>query len=599
MPRSKTVVSKNFTFTSFCNLVVVTDIINEFQQEQPLSIIDKRSDLILHGPPVDDSLLSGYEKWSMLKPSLLDPSIFYRTIHMPSGSILELFKFFEGSFVFFKRLELSFFFSGCLIDRLYLVNRKRIEYMNSQIEIYNIDTEDSVFSDNFEVNQINCIVQDGIVYVIGVNMYSYKAVALVSFTKDDIPFLSKTFFDIVALDWTPGNNRFILNNDRTVICERLLNLQNCSEVAKVFGVYIPRPSFKDQFHDVFCRCWNFISLDKEIYCTEYNEYSGDTIFYRICRRDVINCLFVLSNCTDIFSHVRYPMSLKRVPVLFNWFNQSIILLKPSTVFDNEAFIATTKFYDITAQKWSICFIIEATDEFKLYVNNETPIFHFPNRIFKHISLNLNHIAVIYSTFGDSCAVINRNFVVENVQKVEIVGDRAWLIENNSVLKMLMLHHETGHVTNSVEHILLWCVQQMIVNPYCQDECVITCSTGSLYVRFNPVSDSLDCVEIKCCGVVCFIDEGMLLSGYKAYRFCNEIEEWVIPSTFVEGKRFSPEPGVVAECRYIKGFQGTLRTLTFCNHTCSFSVTERNLDVVNFLSKCDVSFTFSSFGKFKL
>ncbi|KAL0234850.1 hypothetical protein PCE1_001886 [Barthelona sp. PCE] len=86
----------------------------------------------------------------MLRPTLQEPSIFYRTAHIDDDySTIEMFDFSDGEFKFINNVDLLFEFQGCLLNRRFLFCESRSHSRSSNVEghIFDLELDEDVIFD--------------------------------------------------------------------------------------------------------------------------------------------------------------------------------------------------------------------------------------------------------------------------------------------------------------------------------------------------------------------------------------------------------------------------------------------------------------------
>ncbi|KAL0230127.1 hypothetical protein PCE1_003689 [Barthelona sp. PCE] len=529
--------------------------------------------------------------------------------------MIELFEFNNGEFNFLKQVKLTFHFSyGVLLNERFLVHENSVDF-DLFLEIIDLDTNKLVYSEGDIFSDFQYISQDNIVYLrremIGISMFS--------FTDDGLPFLTDDHplhsLNAIALDRTPGDSHFIFkeNNDLftcTVVdgvqTKRALSYdlpKNCSEIVRVLGTVVPSSSDALRFTDVYCKAWDFVLLNNEICCIEYEEESGRTGFFELSKR-CVNCFTVLGSLPLSLFFSSKIRRLNVVPIVFNYIDESVILLHTSKECNDELQKAY-KYFNSETRKWEIGYLTSSLNQFDFHTtsNSDSNIiasYEIPECVdYYGISFNNRHFSLSYTHVeeGERTNIVNGYEILGDVERLTIVGDSLWYVFNGSCLVRTALDYETGEIIEKKHFVFERRVSKLVCNPYCSNECVVQLGRTSHVMRYSEELKQLKRVDIECGGKLRFIEKGILLADNIAFLFNNGVDTLVVPSLY--RVLYSPKPYVAIAATEINKTQLKINVLTFDMKNCSFSLDENIIDLIEFLSQCNVSqsFSFGTFGTF--
>ncbi|KAL0233776.1 hypothetical protein PCE1_002282 [Barthelona sp. PCE] len=621
MPRTVHTLSNNFIFTPFSGKIIVSST-EGYLNTRKLCIIDKRTDLSVQGPSVDPKLSNRFE---MLKPTLLRPCIFYRTRSIERNvapactvyTLIELYLFEEGDFKFIADYEVPFSFNGCLLDERWLLTGK-YTFQSTEITLITYDLKENIVvaSETFILGWFHkYFVHEGVAYLIsGKNSRIVKMVSWANGKPSLVDPVHKDL-NIVALDMTPGDSRFIiehsdkaatfsLNEDgelSSIPLDFLLpDLKGEEEIARILDVVVPRLSYRGQFLNVYCEHWDFVTLGNDVFCTVYDARSGETTFCPLFRRD-FDCIFVLGNVPMRLSYDRRSRTLMEYPLLFDLVGNSIKLLIPSSEgFKGDVLRNGKRFYDLDVQEWRVGYVTQNDREVRIYIGDSEQSFILRKGIKNYdVLFNNRHYVAIFERRGQKTISINGEIAqVQATRCPKVVGNRIWYIKDRNILTMLELEAITGELIDSKELSFegqWWC---LYTNPYCAEECVMAGST-TFIVRYSANEGILRCFEISSIKYsVCFVDQGYLSYGGKVYKFgCDSITD-MFDLDMYSDYTYSPERGIGFNYTQLDGNKVKIHTFKIKDDGTGVIVFTQILDLVEFLSQCEISSLFSSFDQFR-
>ncbi|KAL0234342.1 hypothetical protein PCE1_001378 [Barthelona sp. PCE] len=599
MPPSET--HNTFTFAIQKKELVVASSNDDLNTKSMCNIVLNHNQTVLN-PPME-VVQNSSEKYSILKPTLLELSIFFRKLHISEHeSIIELFELnYEGYFIFLERYHLPFHFSGYLLNEKFILATFKVDNVITSIEIRNLENISEVvcsrvFSEEDSICYVDYLVQNDIAYLIYVHFRSSKT----NFKLEKIAFKNHTPYfvqnhplkdtKVYALDRTPGNNSFITykngksyNNGK--ICS---HMDAGDQIAYVFDVLVRN-----------AKRWNFVLLNGEVYITSYDAKTGHSAFKAI-KKSCKNYMFILN---DIIPFVQLETSrfydFERLPVFFDVLNNSMTFLKPSTT-NNSYFYDKYRFYDDTAQEWCTGFVTEEKNGFMMYAESEVLSFQKPeNNVHYKISFNKLHYAAVYTWKGQTHCLINGwMFVKDSIHDLCIVGNSLWFVSNNTVLIMFKFDR-SGIVIKAKEQIFSKKIR-VVHNPYCEHECWVFSNNDCFFVRYEPDTDCFKFLKDNFKqGIPCFIDQSMIFCKDRVYEFDNNevIGRWSMPN--IKSNIYSPKPGVFVDFSVKKEeLIMEFSIYSFDYYDYCFKEEKRVVSAVEFLSSCEISSIFSSFGHFK-
>ncbi|KAL0229712.1 hypothetical protein PCE1_003280 [Barthelona sp. PCE] len=534
-----------------------------------------------------------------------------------SLTTIEMFEFNDGEFKKLEVYELPFSFRGCVLNKRFAVNAT--QERSSTLEIIDFDERCHVI-DRFETFYpvFDFLVQDGSVYVIYTS--NYDIIAKVTFTHEGIPMFINEFplkhINVFFLDRTPENNRFITAcrgeiclcsvDEDGAVCyssdprEYHISWGSRIEFAQVMGVIVPDPSAYEHFPDVYSEVWDFISLNGENYCSEYNEDSGSTIFYQLSKR-MISCLFVLSSSFRNFTDEE--RSYAKFPVILDVLGNSATLLNPSPdLFGNDnVLVSVRRFYDLGSHEWRLGFVSNSKGVFYMYVGCDQ-INSFYNSQNNSEPLDVffynNHYISYFRDRDGGAVYLNNKKIGEHARFPKLVGNTVWYISSESTLTMHVLDQETSEIVITNEFEFDEIIHELIENPYCENQCYIRSFDECFIVNYTEENDTFKVLMIDNDKdyVPCFIDSGVIVCSDRVIYFSQGIYALrEIPVN--DGGLHSPRPGIAVSYKCEDDYKVKCSYYELIGETHSFSVTIQDIDIIKFLSQCNITQTFTSFGKF--
>ncbi|KAL0238867.1 hypothetical protein PCE1_004558 [Barthelona sp. PCE] len=521
---------------------------------------------------------------------------------------IEQFLFKEGEFKYFKSVVLPI-----AIDDGFLLNERFVVSIEHEIfdgetimEIYDLVQDNIlVYRKRWSFAKVQYIAIDGVAFMIS------NTVRKFAFTDEGTPFVVDVLNNIrlIGLDCTPDDNHFIISQ-----CNELFTCSVCNgelvknpfvvylpkshiktDISRIFDVIIQSSSEYDHHNSVYCESWNFLMLNDEVFCTEYDAATGCSTFFKLYRNDV-DCMFVLQNRFISLNERRYNFS--NFPITLDLFSNSITLLVPSKLnFEGHILRCTDRFYDINTQKWCSNYVTECNDYCYLY-SNEKKVAEFkkPEEFeIRYISFNNFHFVALNECEQNFGVIINDLFLCrENVRCLRVAGDSVWFIRDDRVVELHVLNGST--IFKSKEINIGAYVDRFLVNPYCPEECFIDCDRQSFFLRFNYELNDFALFQVKGRCSPCFLDRSLLLVNGKIIMFGTNDVDSVTDVSFIKGALFSPMTRVVIgftdfECYKVK--MHIMRVDVEHNYV----VETRNIEFFEFLSNCNISSKFTSFNCF--
>ncbi|KAL0238721.1 hypothetical protein PCE1_004413 [Barthelona sp. PCE] len=628
MEISETRATNNFKFMSVGEneKKILVSAIDDNMNTKSFCIVDKDENIAVCGPRSHNiSLLQRlfsflrYTLCGRLTPTLIEPNVFFRTSYRNSTTMMEIFEFKKGEFLFLFQFNLPFRFRGYMLNRKFMI---KTEKLNNQcrIEIFNVENF-LICSCTFDCEKtLRFIPQNNIVCAVSNDTHSFKINAVISF-EEEIPVFDdnhplKGVDDICVLDITLGANKFIyrINNElfkypidhtNTIIStpfdSPFPNIMDGSEIIRVFDAVRMNNYSYNRYANGFLKEWsNFTLLDNEIYTTEYDHQSGITNFYKMHRLDVMY-MFTISSKTVQISQTQYFNSLFRFPIILDLFNNSVTLLHPSSAFENQVLRKISTFYDCNDGKWKNAFFIDEDNYCKFYINNSySNSFLRPNEMTSYDPLfNNNHFASVHTNGKEHHIYCNNQYVEgTDFHHIKLVNNIIWSVIGEDNLTTHVLDQESGRIVASNTYVLNGVVNTLVVNPYYQQECFIQYNTDkNFHNNLFSTKDTIFCV-IVCLNEdlysfievdyvegakACFIDQGLLVYGEKIYRFDdNQIKN--IWNCNIQGELYSPRPGIAVGLTDLKDFNVEMCVTRFNDG--NLNETFEIVNVLDFLSKCE-------------
>ncbi|KAL0233736.1 hypothetical protein PCE1_002242 [Barthelona sp. PCE] len=607
--------SKDFFIREFGDKVLVSSSEGALNLKHFCEVI-KDERFHIAGPSiVDDST----GKWSMLKPTLLECSVFYRSLHAGDFIKIELFQFCEGAFGSIKSYEIPF---QCPLTELFLLNREFIvcnRMVDGRRNITFLNLSDQRFVDYYTDSQdsIHYVVQDDVVYILEKH-YDVSVIKMVSFSDGNMPSLIENHplkdIKVHAVDCTPSNNRFVIAQDDgyfscTVDSEfltnnRLLyelpyNFHDSLEYAHIANAIVPHPCLlRNEFHDVFSDSWNYVLLDGVVHCTEYSSEDGQSHFYQMMRKEGVY-QFVLGTAKLSFQP-SYSDEFKEMPMIFDYLNRSVTLFNPSTDYFTQCLISVCGFFDT---QWRIGHATEEECTIRLYIDGvESKSFDLPQEVPDDYSIVFNecHHLVYYGNFDYNIVINGAKYNKEFSGKPLLAGNNIWAPINENKLTMLILN-ESGRISKTVKQSFDVTISKLIQNHYCHDECIVMSREGSFFVRHDGRRSFLvEEVQFARNCDPCFIREGVFVCGGKIFDFDSDVSSFLLNHEM--RRMYSPAPNVAISYRILQDFlQFEMKVLTTENSrdgVVSYSVEKIVVESYDFISQCSISSVVSSFGCYK-
>ncbi|KAL0229708.1 hypothetical protein PCE1_003276 [Barthelona sp. PCE] len=449
MPRAVDFVTQNFSFRTLKHQIAVSSTFDDSFNNRTLELIEKHDGMVIYGPTsLDQFSDSKYKDFDMMKPTLLEENIYYRTSHKGvSRSRVEFFEFRGGEFIFLEHRDLMFYFQGFMLNRRFLVNEKR-SFDGKILEILDLTQEINAVCChiNDDVQRFRYIEQSGLVCVIGVpRRGNYKCLCVISLVESQpIVIGGHPLLDIgiIALDLTPGAQHCIVEREgkpwACVVGDELtylpfaddaylsfMNDFSSKEFVRILGSVVLCPMNYKFCFDVYCDQWNFVLLENVIYCTEFDANSGQSIFYQM-RKQTTRCMFCFGLDLIPLSEKLMNQNFFTFPIVGNFYKNSVTLLSPSDDFKNHTLQGMHRFYDLEEEKHSYSWFTEDDDRTcRLYIDDRlVASFDIPKDVRSYkVALN-NRIYVVCFQFSefDHLVLVNGTQVcrANNIRYLKVV-----------------------------------------------------------------------------------------------------------------------------------------------------------------------------------
>ncbi|KAL0237227.1 hypothetical protein PCE1_000624 [Barthelona sp. PCE] len=604
---------------------------DETLNTQSISFIDANMESMIRGPIVDGSNAVG-KKIGMLKPTLLEPTIFYRCLHEEgSFSIVELFEFSDGAFILLQRNNLPFKFNydlDSLLDRRFVIQRVDEIHMKTSYDIYIYDlNQDSkiIFSTSFQKQSFWTVVQVGVAFITTGHHSVVIDYSIISFSREGFPHLIRYSplqrVKLCAYDRSPNTHQFIVDEDYHFLTysvqysalistpfttnKYLPKLRKVKEFIPLFDVFIPHPDAYIRHPTVYNNLWDFVLLNGKTYSTAYDSSTGISNFYRVTKQ-THKCMFVLDVDSEYFPQVRKDnSSFGRFPIVCDFYNNSIIFLHTSKDFHHEILRNSHRFYDFDSNQWRTGFVTEKFRDCNFYLDGialatlERPehakIIEFSfNNI--HQAISFKKRSLDWQSTGSQYLLLingNQNLINSHISHLHIIGNFVYFVSEHRFLTVQMLD-DKGEILQTKEYTCNENIREVICNPYCGTEIIIN---QNFVMRYEIENDEFCCIKIDdSCSDPIFIDEGVIISDKTAYMLgIDGIRTFEIPE--IEGFLYSPTRGILVGCTTVINHNFTMKTLQFDSSNAEFAVETRDVSVIDFFTQCEISSTFSSFGEF--
>ncbi|KAL0230327.1 hypothetical protein PCE1_003888 [Barthelona sp. PCE] len=428
-----------------------------------MCFVDANKDSVILGPSINPNPAPGDGKCDMLKPTLLEPSIFYRT-------------------------------SRTLLNRRFLISREEERAFETSLRIADLENEGrTVFSLQMEFCNYHYIVQDGIAYIVAFRSNRCVYNRMFAFTADGSPTVVDDHplkhIQVRGIDRTPCDNHFLIEQNGEYFTCSVENGEKKSvplpfelpvhnyyiEFAYIEGIAIPR-TIDHILPCVICDKWDFVSLNGDVHCSEYKEESGVTNFYPMGVKDVSYAFIVDKSMS--------PFSVK-FPIIFNTFHNSITLLQSSPEYRDHVLHDSRRIYDAETKKWNIGFITTDLHSCHMYVGNRrVSSFEKPRAVqYSNISFSNHHFAASWAAENVAYVLVNDDelFSSTNVRELKVVGDYIWYLSNGT-LTVHVLDRESGGVIRTMRHIFEGRCDDLMENPYCGEECLVLNGKQTFFIR---------------------------------------------------------------------------------------------------------------------
>ncbi|KAL0234632.1 hypothetical protein PCE1_001668 [Barthelona sp. PCE] len=553
-----------------------------------------------------------YSPHSILKPTLIEPTIFYRSSYRSRDERwkLELFEFCEGEFTFVRHVILPFKIHGVMLNGRFFVGIVREEDSWAHI-IWDLDQERIVMRPSIDCTNIQYVSHDGVAYVIHGADRAVKTFMVDEGEEIPVHCVLQNY-SVYAMDHTPGCTRFITAENDTLFSCRIDknselirtpfngNVEKGDIIARVLDVIVPQPTIRSRFPDVVCEHWNFVCIDDEVYCSEYDGATGVTNFYRMDKHDV-QCMFMLDEYSTPLSEIR-AASFRDFPVHLDMYNNSAALIhcSPDSCFEGHVFHSMCRFYSSDTKKWDIAFATETKHSCYIYNDDgsiaatiDKPL---DDTYCAEISFCGNSGAIFIRNDDDETILVlngSRITCKDRVKYLRIVGNYVWYMDGGHLVMHIL--NAAGEVVKTVEK---WMgnIKRLVANPYCPQECCAQC----YIVRYDEQDEDLKCYEFdyyRRSVNPCFIDTGILAYGNKVFEFDTSGIKKQRGVQLVNCYLQSPKPGVLVGYMNLKDFQVNKSILVFESSETELCVKTDTVSILEFLGDCDISTIFSSFAGF--
>ncbi|KAL0230660.1 hypothetical protein PCE1_004217 [Barthelona sp. PCE] len=550
----------------------------------------------------------------------MEPTVFYRKIRTQDDEgylqRIELYEFIDGEFVFIKFFEFPNG-EGCMLDRKIFLSERTGNHSRKALDIIDLEQNSRVHYERFvRVQKFQYLTQNDITYMIITYINGTKHIKMFEFTDLGVPYLVDNHplrgIKIFAIDRTPNDNRFIITHENEIftcaieggmlVTKYFTDISPewkfFEEFSRISNVIIPLPSEYKRLMNVYCFQKDFVLIDGNIYCTEYDHTTGRTNFFQMYKRE-LNCWFYLDSSV-VSSFVRDYRSYKELPIIFDWLDNSVILLCPSkTGFKDHVLHSIHKFYESDTEHWINGYVIEEDCILRLHINEtELASFEKPDCVLKYCVLFDNQFFIAYCTvkprkesfFLTKYEVIPVGFI----HSMKMVDNVVWFVRNRCILSTMVFCQESGLLIGYEEFVVQESIIELVHNPYSHDQCFLVGEQQCYLVHKKKNAFSIFCIERKKKFSACFIDRGLVIYGDMVYELTSEGIKSVREIPFVEGKLECVKPRLALRFTHLKQFQVQMCILSFDGNIFRSEI----INVADFLAQCKVSATFSAFESFR-
>ncbi|KAL0239047.1 hypothetical protein PCE1_004738 [Barthelona sp. PCE] len=405
--------------------------------------------------------------------------------------------------------------------------------------------------------------------------------------------------EIHAFDVTPSDSRFVMDCDTDEIKQRTSIVRfNGSVFSKEFSRYFHgQNTLKD--------C-DIVAL-------------GDGKIYSYIRGKSVLVPFILTeakgfftvNSTNHLNQIAFGEVDENSRLLWDFYSNRLEVFEP--FLEGSVLLeSVTRCYDKDMQRWRVCTVTNSENMFFLYIDGINKSTHPRCEGDASISSpTFNHrIEAFCRRKGSENEVIIGGSVVANCKlgRFKLCQNTLWVQDHQMIQFISFDEHCNIKDTQSVvfnESVV--CISS--VNDYAPEEALIRTqlANGAQFyylVRYCEDDDDLVVMDI---GV--FSNIPFFFGPGAIYAYCKEVywfntlggKTTLSVPEFTEGYFFSPRPNVIvwSTSIYLKDFMYSFYITTFNSDCDGYELLERKIDVLEYLSNCEVSIFsgFSCFGVF--
>ncbi|KAL0230846.1 hypothetical protein PCE1_003223 [Barthelona sp. PCE] len=566
MPIVSPKITENFILTLHNDKFIVSSI-DEKCNTLPLRFIEKNESTVIYGP--DSSLHGEFSSYEMLKPTLLEPTVFSRVArNYLTETRVELFEFNDGQFSSIGVHVFPYYFRGFLLNRRYLV-REKFKHHNISLDFLVLegDTCTLEYSYTFASSLTYAplkwwtyLVQYGNVYMVCCHEFHYRIIGKITISDEGVPTVFEEFplrqMHIFTLDRTPGDNCFIFES----------NGELCTSNSDDYEFQLIPIDFDLPFNNTFDHIEYAYVLNTFVHSNEDKPFP-------MCKCELWD--FILLEPTQLS---RNAESLEKHPVILDLYANTIALTHVSSDQNDESFFCYSN-------------------------NDEVARIEKPTNARKltNISFNRHHCIASFAVEGGSEFFVNGTLTggdFDLLRYPSLVGHNVWLLENNYKIVLLLLSTEESSVVskfyNHYERI-----KQLTCNSYCQNECFIRGTSEAQIILFDTDTQTFKTFSVEFCGksFPLFIDQGIVLYGERAYVFNSSGIQRVFDVSFFRKSLQSPRRGVAVHYSRLNNMKLSVGILTYDDCECDFRVESKTVEIYDFLSSCNVTCVFSFFDHY--
>ncbi|KAL0237058.1 hypothetical protein PCE1_000455 [Barthelona sp. PCE] len=622
MPRPTFNHSEQFSYAHFGEWLIVSSSNNELNTRS-FQCFTKFDEGVFHGPP---PMTPSFQrtKTSGMFSSILDRSLFFRYEYIESHLLaIELFLYMHEEFVELGRYDCSKTGArhGTLLnENIFLVTNEEYSFLDLRtMQLHNLP-----LTMNSDVpNRI--MAQNDKIYFFDPKAKLIKEQIL--FDELGMPYIFSEHclmnVSYHGIDRTPGDNHFILKQGQeyftcyaefgkvvttpiTFSAELLSDGMHYAVVIyRIHDTVLRSPYFiADNDLDIRCALWRFIYINGAIHYVDRKE-NRRTLFFPILKSE-LRGMFSLHKKSIIGQHIPKQYSCMR-RIMWSFLNNKLFIVHPLRPLKFMQLIRkTVPFYKETTQEWGTCCITDEEDDmYIIYIDGKETMKYAKyendgdNFAYLPAACNDKHSIFIRSNDHLSYDLFVCNHYVGTCQfiSISLSGNYLWFAEEVNTLRFLELN-EDGSVLNRKRIMFQSNICNIICNVYVFPEAIIVFGDSEhqdfLFVRiyddgvieYKPLFKGTNNV------MPFFVDVGIVVYRDKLYNL-NDIDNITVlklPKYLNRLNRINTSPKlghIVSYKREMTNYKVEMNTMTFNDGFTDFEEIFEEIDIVQYLSNCDV------------